>query len=220
MQIAEGLYAYPWSQTTANNCNTYLLNGASPVMVDPGHAQLYGHVENGLAADGIHQAPGLVILTHCHPDHLEAAARLQPLGAKLAMHPAEVEYMNGEGKRLAAAMGLSFPEITFDLFLEEGELEAGGQRIEVLHTPGHSPGHVCLHLPEHKALIAGDLVFAQGVGRVDFPGGDGEALKASINRVAELDLELVLPGHGPVIKGADQVAQNFQLITRMYFGML
>jgi glyoxylase-like metal-dependent hydrolase (beta-lactamase superfamily II) len=128
--------------------------------------------------------------------------------------------MNGEGKRLAAALGLSFPELTFDVFLEEGELEAGGHRMEVIHTPGHSPGHLCLHLPERKALIAGDLVFAQGVGRVDFPGGDGEALKASINRVAELDLELLLPGHGPVIKGAENVAKNFRLITQMYFGML
>ena len=220
MKLADDLYAYPWSQTMVNNCNTYLLNGPSPVMFDPGHSQLYDNVEMGLAADGIREAPALVVLTHCHPDHLEAAQNLRKQGARLAMHPAEVEYMEGEGRALAAALGLNFGDVTIDVFLEEGDLQVGDHRIQVIHTPGHSPGHICLYLPEYKALIAGDLVFAQGVGRVDFPGGDGQALKDSIQRVAELELEMVLPGHGPIIKGADMVRRNFDIITQVYFGML
>jgi len=220
MKLADDLYAYPWSQTTVNNCNTYLLGGGSPVMFDPGHAQLYGNVELGLSSDGIKEAPALVVLTHCHPDHVEAALSLQKLGCRLAMHPAEVEYMQGEGRALAAAMGLNLGEITIDVFLEEGELQVGEHAMQVIHTPGHSPGHICLYLPRYKALVAGDLVFAQGVGRVDFPGGDGQALKESINRVAALDLEMVLPGHGPIIKGADMVRRNFEIITQVYFGML
>jgi len=220
MKIAEGLFAYPWSHMMVNNCNTYLLNNELTAMVDPGHSQLYGHVEVGLKQDGIKKVPDLVVLTHCHPDHMEAAFKLKEQGARLAMHPAEVEYLKGEGRQLAAAFGLSVPDVEFDVFLEEGELTLGQEKLQVIHTPGHSPGHICLYLPEHKALIAGDLVFAQGVGRVDFPGGSGELLKQSIKRVAELDLELVLPGHGPVIKGADQVRRNFETITSMYFGML
>jgi hydroxyacylglutathione hydrolase len=220
MQLADGLYAYPWSQTSANNCNTYLINGDSPVMFDPGHAQLYGNVEVGLTSDGIKEAPALVVLTHCHPDHMEAALSLQKLGCRLAMHAAEVEYMLGEGRPMAAALGLDVSEIMIDVFLEEGDLKVGGHQLQVIHTPGHSPGHICLYLPTHKALVAGDLVFAQGVGRVDFPGGDGQALKDSITRVAKLDLDMVLPGHGPIIKGAEMVSRNFEIITQSYFGML
>ena len=220
MQIAEQLFAYPWSHANINNCNSFVLNGDPPLMVDPGHAQLYGHVEVGLTSDGITQAPGLVVLTHCHPDHMEAALTLQRQGCRLAMHHQEVEYMEGEGRELAAALGMQFPEVVMDVLLDEGELIVGSHSLEVIHTPGHSPGHICLYHPALKTLFAGDLVFAQGVGRVDFPGGSGEQLKESIERVAALDIEIVLTGHGPIIKGARQVRDNFAMIKKFYFGML
>ena len=220
MQLAPDLYFYPWTQTQVNNCNSVLIGGPPAALVDPGHSQLYGAVETGLASDGFREAPPLVIMTHCHPDHLEAAAQLQRAGSKLAMSAEEIAYMEGEGRNLAAALGMSFPELTFDLILEEGELELGGHTLEVILTPGHSPGHVCLYWPEHKTLIAGDLVFAQGVGRVDFPGGSGELLKQSIKKVATYDIELLLPGHGPIVKGKEQVAKNFALIEQFYFPML
>ena len=220
MQLAPELYFYPWTQTTVNNCNSVLIAGGAPTLVDPGHRQLYGHVENGLAGDGFRELPGLVLLTHCHPDHLEAAAQLQRQGAKLAMHATEIAYMHGQGRALASSLGMSFPEITMDIILEEGELTLGQDTLQVIHTPGHSPGHVCLYWPKLKALIAGDLVFAQGVGRVDFPGGNGEQLKASIKKVAALDIELLLPGHGPILRGKEQVAKNFALIEQFYFPML
>ncbi|MCF8033258.1 MAG: MBL fold metallo-hydrolase [Desulfarculaceae bacterium] len=220
MQLAENLYFYPWTQTQVNNCNSVFIAGQTPTLVDPGHSQLYGNVETGLTGDGFRDTPPLVIMTHCHPDHLEAAEKLQRAGAKLAMHQAEIDYMHGEGRALASALGMNFPDITFDLILDEGELSLGEHTLEVIHTPGHSPGHVCLHWPRQKALIAGDLVFAQGVGRVDFPGGNGELLKDSIKKVSALDLELVLPGHGPILKGAEQVKKNFALIEQYYFPML
>lgn len=219
MKLAEDLYYFPWTSPTVNNCNAVYLGGAVPTLVDPGHSQLYGHVEMGLAGDGL-AAPQLVILTHCHPDHLEAAAQLQRAGARLAMHPAEIAYLSGEGCLLASALGLRFPELTYDVLLEEGELKLGEESLQVILTPGHSPGHVCLYWPRHKALIAGDLVFAQGVGRVDFPGGSGAQLKDSIKRVAELDIEILLPGHGPLIKGAENVKKNFEFIEQVYFGMI
>lgn len=220
MKLADDLFAYPWSQTTANNCNTYVLGGEFTLMIDPGHRVLYDHVAMGLAADKVKEVPDLVVITHCHPDHMEAAAELQKKGSLLAMHPAEVQYMESEGRQLAAALGLDFPQITVDMFLQEGELNAGDHRLQVIHTPGHSPGHICLVLPRWRALVSGDLVFVQGVGRVDFPGGDGEALKASIRKVARLDVELLLPGHGPLLQGADNLRRNFEFIEQMYFSML
>jgi glyoxylase-like metal-dependent hydrolase (beta-lactamase superfamily II) len=189
-------------------------------MVDPGHSQFYSHVDMGLAADGVKNPPQLALVSHCHPDHLEAALDLQRQGAKLAMHEIEAEYLDGEGRTMAAAFGLSLPDITVDVFLQEGELVLGDETLQVIHTPGHSPGHVCLSLPRLKALFAGDLIFAQGVGRVDFPGGSAEDLKRSIERVSQLELEYVLTGHGPILKGAQAIERNFQIIKETYFRML
>ena len=115
------------------------LTASHPSWWTPGHAQLYGHVEVGLTSDGITQAPGLVVLTHCHPDHMEAAQALQRLGCRIAMHPREVEYMEGEGRQLAAAMGMPYPDLVVDVLLEEGELKVGEHSLRVLATPGHSP---------------------------------------------------------------------------------
>lgn len=218
MKLADDLYVYPWTQPTANNCNTYLAGGAAPVLIDPGHARLFSHVQRGLGQDGIQNMPLLVVLTHCHPDHLEAAPALQRGGLRLAMPRREAEFMAGEGRELAQALGLNLPDFQVDVLLEEGELKVGPEVFEVLLTPGHTPGHMCLYWPRHKALFAGDLVFAQGVGRVDFPGGDEAALKQSLQRVAALDLEWLLPGHGPALKGADNIRKNFQMIQKMYFG--
>jgi len=220
MKLADGLHAFVWTQPSANNCNAYFIDGQTPTLIDPGHAQLFGHVEMGLSRDGLVNKPKLTIVTHCHPDHLEAAEPLQRAGVLLALGAQEDEYLKGDGRRLAAALGMSFPEIVPDMFLQEGSLTLGQEELEVFVTPGHSPGHICLYWPRHKALFSGDLIFAQGVGRVDFPGGDGAQLKASIMRMAGLDVEWVLPGHGPIIKGKQNVQRNFELIEKMYFGMI
>ncbi len=220
MKIADGLYVYPWTQTQANNCNAYLVGLSATMLIDPGHARLFQHVEMGLSRDRIEVIPKVVMVTHCHPDHLEAGVALQRAGLKLAMHPVELEFLEGEGRQMGASMGMSMPEVAPDLFFEQGELTLGGESFQVLHTPGHSPGHICLYWPRHKALIAGDLIFAQGVGRVDFPGGSAEQLQESVLLMERLDLEWLLPGHGPVIKGRENIAKNFEIIKKTYFGMV
>jgi glyoxylase-like metal-dependent hydrolase (beta-lactamase superfamily II) len=220
MKLTDDIHAYLWTQMTANNCNTYAVAGPPALLVDPGHRTFYSHVEEGLKKDNLPDTPEIVFLTHCHPDHFEAAEKLQKNGARLAMHSLEVDYMQGKGRSLAQALGMNFPELKIDIILEEGPFLAGNEEWEVFLTPGHSPGHVCLYNKPQKALFAGDLIFAQGVGRVDFPGGSGEDLKKSINRMAELDLEWVLPGHGPVIKGSDSIKRNFEIIKSMYFRLI
>jgi len=109
------------------------------------------------------------------------------------------------------------PEVHFDFFLQEGELRIGGERFQVLHTPGHSPGSVCLFWEEPKVLFSGDLIFAQGVGRTDFPGGDGNLLKQGIRRCSTLGAAMLMPGHGEPILEAEHVEKNFLIIEKMYF---
>jgi len=92
--------------------------------------------------------------------------------------------------------------------------------MEIYHTPGHSPGSVSLYLPDSKALIAGDVIFQAGVGRTDFPGGNGKLLKRSIDRLAMLDTEHLLPGHGDLVKGKERVKRNFDYVADVYYGMI
>jgi hydroxyacylglutathione hydrolase len=126
------------------------------------------------------------------------------------------EYMSKKAKE----------EVFFEpsFYLVDGELNLGKQlTLQVINTPGHTPGSISLYWAEKRLVITGDLLFYGGVGRTDF-GGDGKELKQSIERLMELDIEYVLPGHstemGSIIQGRDKVQENFTAIRASYFPML
>jgi glyoxylase-like metal-dependent hydrolase (beta-lactamase superfamily II) len=221
MKIAPDLFFYPWENYTQNNCNSIMIGGPVKVLIDPGHKRPFPYLERAMTADGFAMDDiGMVLFTHCHPDHMEAGPDLAQLGARLALHPEDEAYLKKIGPAFFQSMGLPMPEVKIDLHLREGDLTVGGKTFQVYHTPGHSPGSICLYWPEIKALITGDLIFAQGVGRTDFPGGSGRKLKESIERMSGLEIDIILPGHGPAIIGRPNVAQNFKTIREMYFPML
>jgi glyoxylase-like metal-dependent hydrolase (beta-lactamase superfamily II) len=221
MQLAPQLHWFPWQSATANNCNTYLIDGTARVLIDPGHKVHFVHVRQGLADLGLDPADlDLVVATHAHPDHLEAVEDLRGGKARFALHARDWEL----ACELAALMGPAGPArlaaLTPDLFLTEGALEVAGLRLEVWHTPGHSPGSICLYWPEAQALFCGDLVFRDGVGRTDLPGGSGEALSRSLAQVEALAAEWLLPGHGPVVQGAAAIRANFARVRSIWAGYL
>jgi len=221
LQLSENLWVYEWTSFTQNNCNTYVLGRKAKVLIDPGHSHLFSHVERGMAADGLDPAAlELVIATHSHPDHFEGVEKfLDRPEVKIAIHPDGQEFLEKAGLEFARMLGMANPRYRIDLNLVEGDLEADGLKLQVFHTPGHSPGHICLYWPEAKVLFSGDLIFNQGVGRTDFPGGDGRLLKQSIKRMSELQVETILAGHGPAVQGRDQVKKNFAFIEQVYFPM-
>lgn len=88
----------------------------------------------------------------------------------------------------------------------------------MIPTPGHSPGSICLYYEKEKALISGDTLFYLGVGRTDLPGGDTASLAQSLERLARLDIEYLVPGHGEMLKGRKAVEKNFQLILSELMG--
>ena len=120
-------------------------------------------------------------------------------------------------KSQVSAMGVDLDAMAPDFFLQEGELAVAGVEIKVYHTPGHSPGSACFYLPDYKALITGDLIFKEGLGRTDLPGGSGEQLKKSILRMATLDAEWVLPGHGYYLQGKQEIQRNYKALEQLYF---
>ncbi len=222
MKIGENLYSYIWRNVQANNCNTFIIRSEKATcLIDPGLEAFLPNLFGFMEQDGIQpEEIGIVILTHCHPDHMEGALEFKKRGAHIGIHHDDDTYIREVGPSLAASLGMKMPDISFDFFLEEGELLIGDERLQVLHTPGHSPGAISLFWEENRALFAGDLVFAQGVGRTDFPGGDGAKLKASIQRCSKLEASTLLPGHGEAITTPEEVKKNFDMIKQHYFDYL
>ncbi len=216
MQITEHLHAFIWNQMASNNCNTYLIDGSEKILVDPGHVMHFAHVRDGLAELGLGLNDiGWVILTHAHPDHLEAVRLFRGGPTRIAMHELAWQLIESFGPMIDPGMDIS--SYRPDVFLSEGELGAGDTTLEVIHTPGHSPGSISLYWPRQKALFSGDLIFRDGLGRTDIPGGNGEQLKQSIRRAAGMDIEMLLPGHGDVIVGKEAVQKNFRQVENFWF---
>lgn len=138
-------------------------------------------------------------LTHAHFDHVadHAVVRERFPDAQLLIHRDDLPLLAAPQ---AALFQLPFeiPPATPDKFVVDGErLHIGTIPVDVIHTPGHAPGHVCYHFPDQNVLIGGDLILMNAIGRTDLPGGDEAILMASLRRVMQLPDEThLLAGHG------------------------
>jgi hydroxyacylglutathione hydrolase len=165
--------------------NAYLAQGT--VLVDAGVTPM--------AVEAHRDSIKYIVLTHCHFDH---TAYLTPLiqmtGAKVCIHADDADGLREDGLSLSMQFGAHSPGIIPDIILEDGGTIEG---LEVMHTPGHTPGSICLYDPETHDLISGDTVFSDGAfGRYDFQGGSRDALETSLNRLSGLQVNGLYPGHG------------------------
>lgn len=177
----------------ASNC--FILHSAGEAFViDPAISEkrILARLEDeGLTLKGI-------LLTHGHFDHIWRVQELRnATGAPLYVHESDAEMLTDSKKNAYATFtGRSFTISEADSLLREGDpLTLGGEKITVLHTPGHTKGSVCYDTGE--ILITGDTLFAQGFGRYDLYGGDATALRRSLASIAKLPADTVIyPGHG------------------------
>jgi glyoxylase-like metal-dependent hydrolase (beta-lactamase superfamily II) len=138
----------------------------------------------------------LVVSTHHHWDHTgDNAAVVARTGAVLAVHALDAHGLI-DPRPLFAPFPI-VPSVPAVELAEGGVIRFGDIRLDVLHTPGHTEGSICLLATGERLLLSGDTLFAGGWGRVDLPGGSAEAMVESIARLATLEPDLaVLPGHG------------------------
>ena len=188
--------------------NVYLLEGEDPIIVDTGGGMFADTTLEEVSKILPPKKVERIVLTHSHLDHLGGArAFLKATGARLYMHEAEaIPLMAGETTYLLRNMfdsDLGKLDVTP---LKTGErLKCGETELEVLHTPGHSPGSIVLHDKATDSAVVGDTVFCDGgVGRWDLPGGDLAQLMRSIKRLGELGLKNMYPGHGSYAEGDAQ----------------
>ncbi len=167
------------------------------IVIDPGDE--VGRIARRLTELGLKLKQ--IIVTHAHIDHVGGALRLKRLtGAPILLNENDLPLL-AMMDRQAAWLGIATPETA-----PPDENLADGQRVglekypaEVLHTPGHTQGSICLHFAPLKLLLAGDTLFAGSIGRTDLPGGDYDQIIDSIqSRLLALpDETRVIAGHGP-----------------------
>ena len=161
-----------------------------------------------------------IVNTHGHGDHIAANGHLKGEfpDATLTIHPADAPMLGSPRLNLSLVTGWDISSPAADVELMDGDDVAVGElTIRVIHTPGHTPGGICLHRPapaegEAGLLLCGDTLFRGGVGRTDLPGGDMAALIRAIKaRLLTLPDETdVLPGHGPATTlGQERIANPF-----------
>lgn len=184
--------------------NCYLFSspeGLKTAIIDPG-----GDAEKIIAdVERRGLKPTCIVNTHGHPDHTAANAAIKKrYGITLLIHKNDAPLL-AQSDMLGSVAGFSFDSSPPpDRLLSDGEeLEVGGLKLKVLHTPGHSAGSICLFYAgqgdEEPVLFSGDTVFEESVGRTDLPGGSHETLIHSIrSKIMPLpDDTRILPGHGP-----------------------
>ncbi len=187
-RITAGIYA--------TNC--YVIgcdNTKQGVIVDPGGD--FERIMRTAAKNGLDIK--YIILTHGHFDHIGALKQVkEQTKAPVAIHREDAYMLQDPDKSLANPAGESQGTDAADILLKDGDLlEVGDLTMEIIHTPGHTTGGICIKIGD-EMLISGDTLFADSVGRTDLPGGDYDALIRSIKtKLMPLDEDMkVYPGHG------------------------
>lgn len=217
MKVAENIHliAPSWSYV-------YFVVGEKLAFIDTGLPQYFEHIKRYITDLGHRLLDvSLIINTHVHEDHVACNKALKEVcGAKLAVHELDAKYIeNPEDFLTDTFRHVPPPEDcvreakswkdNVDIFLKDGDrIELGGLTLEVVHTPGHTRGSICLYYQERKILFSGDALqgttaFVKEFGLVTGLYTDLDAYIRSIQRLLNLDIDLILPGHPDIIKNSD-----------------
>ena len=165
--------------------NSYLILTKNPILIDSGTLadKVLRVLEKYIELTELKY----IILTHYHFDHVEAAPIIRKkTGAEILIHELDEKFLDFE----------------VDGYLkDQGVIKLDDRKLKVIHTPGHTPGSVCLFEKKSGSLFSGDTVFPDGgFGRIDLPGGSQESMINSLRKLSKLNVEVLYPGHGNIVK--------------------
>ena len=160
---------------------------------------------------------GEIVLTHCHYDHTAHLMELRAMtGARISIHRLDGPSLGNDLLSSALLFGEKAPPVSVDRLLDEGNRVG---ELSVIHTPGHTPGSICLYHEGEGVLISGDTVFTHGsFGRFDLPGGSLPAIRESIQKLSKYAVRGVYPGHGEPVRdgGARHIAAALKALGEIH----
>lgn len=206
MQVIDGIIFVPG---VGFNSNIYIVGKKEIGIIDSGASSNYvSHVIDKMKEFQLDEANvKKLILTHVHPDHTGGVrGMIDAFNPQIFMHTDDaIIFLQKFADRMQVFTGgetLSIDDFSF----------------QVIHTPGHSPGGICLYEPEKKVLFSGDTVFSHGsIGRTDLRGGNSRLLVQSIEKLLKLDVEYLCPGHMSAVKnGNDHIKQSYTFAKMVF----
>ncbi len=196
--------------------NAYLILDEKKALVDVGGD--FGFIHRAISKYIDVKDLDYIVLTHTHFDHASATKDLREVsGAEVLVHEKEYEFAKLQNFS-SFTFGINFPPFEADRLLNEGdEIDLGRLKLKIIHTPGHTPGSICLYEKDERIMFTGDTVFPNGgFGRVDLPGGNPPLMIESLKRLTEFDIEIMYPGHDEPVNSANEHVKISLKFARMF----
>ncbi len=191
MQVYSGIHLI-----SGVSSNIYIIDGE--VIVDAGTGENFAEIKKEIEEKFSPKDLRTLVNTHYHYDHTGGSKKFRDwLKLDVVIHKMDKDFVE-KAETLAEKFHAVARIMTIDKTIKEGQVVVTKNfKLQVIHTPGHSPGSICLYDSEHKVLFSGDTISNSGVGRTDLPNSDRALLLASLKKISNLTVNYMFPGHGP-----------------------